>query len=64
MNFWVEDLAKEYSRISQLNFTDNITRIKYVCNVSPYYYFQMTDPDGNVIEITGSYLPAEGEFTD
>lgn len=28
----------------------------------PYYYFQVEDPDGNVIEITGEYMPKEGEF--
>ena len=39
-----------------------VRTIKYVCNVSPYYYFQFTDPDGNVIEVTGEYTPKEGEF--
>jgi len=33
-----------------------------VCNVSPYYFFQLTDPDENIIEITGSYTPKKGEF--
>lgn len=64
LNFWTEDLRKEYSRVKQLNISDNITKIKYVCNVSPYYFFQMTDPDGNIIEVTGSYLPDEGEFNE
>jgi lactoylglutathione lyase len=54
-NFWVEDLEKEHKRVSDLGISDTLTAIKYVCNVSPYYYFQLTDPDGNVIEITGSY---------
>ncbi len=62
INFWVEDLRKEYNRVTQLNCTDNITKIKYVCNVCPYYYFQLTDPDGNIIEITGEYIPEKGEF--
>lgn len=57
LNFWVEDLTKEYLRVKQLNITDQLTKIKYVCNVSPYYYFQLTDPDGNVIELTGNYRP-------
>lgn len=62
LNFWDEDLRQEYNRVKQLNISDNITTIKYVCNVSPYYYFQMTDPDGNVIEVTGDYTPEAGEF--
>ncbi len=62
LNFWDEDLRQEYMRVKHLNITDNITKIKYVCNVCPYYYFQLTDPDGNVIEVTGEYTPDEGEF--
>ena len=62
LNFWDEDLAQEYMRVKGLNISDNLTKIKYVCNVSPYYYFQLTDPDGNVIEVTGAYSPEEGEF--
>jgi lactoylglutathione lyase len=27
-------------------------------------YFQLTDPDGNIIEVTGSYAPEEGEFNE
>ena len=62
LNFWDEDLRSEHERIKNLNISDGLTNIKYVCNVSPYYYFQLTDPDGNVIEVTGTYVPAEGEF--
>lgn len=62
LNFWDEDLRKEYSRVKQLNISENITKIKYICNVCPYYYFHLTDPDGNIIEVTGNYLPDEGEF--
>jgi len=62
LNFWDEDLRQEYIRVKELNISDNLTKIKYVCNVCPYYYFQLTDPDGNVIEITGDYIPEEGEF--
>ena len=62
LNFWDEDLRQEYMRVKQLNISDKITKIKYVCNVCPYYYFQMTDPDGNIIEVTGEYIPEEGEF--
>jgi lactoylglutathione lyase len=62
LNFWDEDLRKEYERVMSLKITENLTKIKYVCNVNPYYYFQLTDPDGNVIEVTGDYIPREGEF--
>lgn len=61
LNFWVEDLWKEHKRIKGLN-VPGLTNIKYVCNISPYYYFQMTDPDDNVIEVTGPYTPKDGEF--
>ena len=62
LNFWDEDLRKEYERVKSLNISKIITKIKYVCNVSPYYYFQITDPDDNVIEVTGEYTPKDGEF--
>lgn len=62
LNFWDENLRKEYRRVQELNISENMTKIKYVCNVSPYYYFQLTDPDGNVIEVTGDYIPEENEF--
>lgn len=62
LNFWDENLREEYNRVKELDITDNITKIKYVCNVSPYYYFQLTDPDGNIIEVTGDYHPEAGEF--
>ncbi len=62
LNFWVEDLAKEHERIKSLKISELLTKIKYICNVSPYYYFQIIDPDNNVIEVTGAYTPKEGEF--
>jgi len=64
LNFWDEDLRMEYKRVKELGISDNLTTVKYVCNVSPYYYFQLTDPDGNVIEVTGGYTPEAGEFAD
>jgi lactoylglutathione lyase len=62
LNFWDEDLQKEYDRVKAAGISDQLTSIKYVCNVCPYYYFQLTDPDGNIIEVTGAYTPEEGEF--
>jgi len=61
-NFWDEDLRTEYERIKDLNITENLSKIKYFEYVSPYYHFHLTDPDGNIIEITGNYTPDEGEF--
>ncbi len=62
LNLWTENLEKERDRIEHLCISDRLTKIKYINNVSPYYYFQLTDPDGNVIEITGLYSPKKGEF--
>lgn len=64
LNFWVEDLEKERERIISLNISNLVTKVKYVNNVMPYYYFQAEDPDGNVIEITGQYMPKEGEYNE
>jgi len=61
-NFWAEDLRAEHQRVRKLNISENLTGIDYFCYVAPYYYFQLTDPDGNVIEVTGSYAPEEGDF--
>ncbi|BBF41767.1 hypothetical protein lbkm_0447 [Lachnospiraceae bacterium KM106-2] len=55
LNFWTEDLRKERTRIIDAKISNLVTEIKYVNNVMPYYYFQVEDPDGNVIEITGNY---------
>ncbi len=62
LNFWTEDLEQERERIARLKISSRLTKIKYVNNVRPYYYFQLTDPDGNIIEVTGGYLPKDGEF--
>jgi lactoylglutathione lyase len=61
-NFWVEDLLAEYERLKGLSMTENLSKIKYFHYLSPYYYFDLTDPDDNIIEVTGGYTPAEGEF--
>ncbi|MDR0813563.1 MAG: VOC family protein [Oscillospiraceae bacterium] len=62
LNFSVEDLRGERERIKALAITENLSTVKYVYNVSPYYFFNLTDPDGNIIEVTGEYTPAPGEF--
>lgn len=51
-NYWVEDLALEYKRVKKLKI-GNVTEIR---QANPaYYYFHLTDPDNNIIEITGGY---------
>ncbi len=62
LNFWDEDLRAEYERIKNLGVSGNVTGIKYVCHVNPYYFFQFDDPDGNIIEVTGNYTPCDNDF--
>jgi lactoylglutathione lyase len=62
LNLWTEDLRKERQRIQAAGFTDTMTAVKYINAGQPYYYFQVKDPEDNVIEITGSYCPEEGEL--
>ncbi len=53
-NFYAEDLKDEYERLKELNIGE-VSELMYVNVFMPYWYFNITDPDGNVIEITGSY---------
>ena len=62
LNFWSENLCAEYIRLKGLNISLNMSGILYVYNVSPYYFFTLTDPDGNAIEVTGNYTPSADEF--
>jgi len=51
-NYWVEDLLTEYERVKALNI-GSVTEIR---EANPaYHYFHLTDPDNNIIEITGGY---------
>ena len=52
LNFWVEDLRKEYNRLKDLNI-GKMTCIEKVHE--GYYYFNIYDPDNNVCEVTGGY---------
>ena len=52
LNFWVEDLRREYQRLQGLKI-GRMTEIKKVHE--GYYYFHIFDPDNNVCEITGGY---------
>ena len=51
-NYWVEDLALEHRRVKELNI-GNVTEIREA--YPTYCYFHLTDPDNNIIEITGGY---------
>jgi len=61
-NFCAEDLRASHERIKGLGLADDLSRVKYFCYVAPYYFFTLTDPDGNMIEVTGKYTPEANEF--
>lgn len=51
-NYWVEDLLTEYERVKALN----IGKVTKILEAYPTYnYFHLTDPDNNIIEVTGGY---------
>ena len=54
LNFYTEDLKKEFERIKKLNIC-KISEIMYVNIKEPYYYFNIYDPEENTIEICGKY---------
>lgn len=58
-NFMVDDLAAEYERMKKLSI-GQVSEIFYVNVHMPYYYFNIVDPDGNILEITGNYEAAPG----
>lgn len=58
LNFYIEDLAKEHARLKGLKIGE-ISDIMYLNVASPYYFFVLKDPDGNMIEITGNYSKEE-----
>lgn len=53
-NFEVEDLKEEYERLKAINIGE-VSELMYVNVHMPYLYFNIVDPDGNVLEITGEY---------
>jgi lactoylglutathione lyase len=53
-NFVVEDLKKEYERLKTINIGE-VSELMYVNVHMPYWYFNIFDPDGNTLEITGKY---------
>ena len=44
----------EYERIKSLNIGE-VSKIMYVNVHMTYYYFNVMDPDENILEITGNY---------
>lgn len=54
LNFWVDDLNREYTRVKTLNIGE-VSDIYLINVTAPYYCFMLEDPDGNQIEITGKY---------
>lgn len=53
-NFDVDDLKSEYIRLKQLNIGE-VSEMMYVNVHMPYWYFNIIDPDGNTLEITGKF---------
>ncbi|MDE7234292.1 MAG: helix-turn-helix domain-containing protein [Ruminiclostridium sp.] len=58
LNFWVEDLKREYDRLRNLNI-GQMTEIEKVHE--GYYHFDIYDPDKNVCEITGGFHDGKNE---
>jgi hypothetical protein len=52
LNFWIQDLSTEHDRVKSMNIGKTTEIIHAHTN---YYFFNVYDPDGNVIEITGQY---------
>lgn len=62
LNFEVDDLKAEYERIRGLGIGE-VSEIMYVNVHHPYWYFNVKDPDGNTLEITGAYEAVDGEVS-
>lgn len=60
LNLFTDDLKAEYERLKTANIGD-ISEIMYLNVASPYYFFNVIDPDGNIIEITGEYSETTDE---
>ena len=59
-DFFIEDdekknnLKAEYERLLSLNIGE-VSKLMYVNVHMPYWYFNIKDPDGNILEITGDF---------
>ncbi|MCL2194485.1 MAG: helix-turn-helix domain-containing protein [Oscillospiraceae bacterium] len=56
LNFWIECLRCEHQRVQSLCI-GKMSDIRRSQNCADYWYFNVYDPDGNEIEITGGYEP-------
>ena len=52
LNFYSNHLKNDYERIKALKIGE-VSDIMYVNITEPYYYFNIYDPERNVIEICG-----------
>lgn len=62
-HFRVDDLSIEYDRLRALDIGD-LSEIFFVNVHAPYHYFTLTDPDGNIVELTGDYAVPKAEESD
>ncbi|MBN1892118.1 MAG: VOC family protein [Clostridiales bacterium] len=62
-HFRVEDLNLEYDRLRSLDI-GVVSEIFFVNVHAPYHYFTLTDPDGNIVELTGDYIVPKVEESD
>ena len=53
-NYVCNDLKQEYERLQYLKIGE-LSPLYYVSISMPYWYFNLTDPEGNELEITGPY---------
>lgn len=60
INLGTPDLQKEFERIKAVCIGSDLTEIRYLNAGTPYWFFCLCDPDGNIIEITGDYKPKKG----
>ena len=51
-------MHREYERLKSLQVS-SLSPLYYVSLTMPYWYFNISDPEGNVLEITGPYDPSK-----
>ncbi len=56
--FHTDDLSKEHARITKIH-GGTVSDILYMNIESPYSFFTVADPDGNIIEVFGEYAVPE-----
>lgn len=61
--FHTDDLSKEHERIAKIH-GGTVSDILYMNIDSPYSFFTVADPDGNVIEVFGEYAVPEKQIVE